>query len=293
MEITALNLHPVKSTAIRPVRVAEVGTAGLVGDREWMVVDDAGQAITARELPTLMRIVADTPQTDPDCQVPLRLSAPGIETLELAAAAAAEPLTVRMFTRPTWQALRVADAADAWLGEVLQRTDVHLVHCHRPEQRELGPEHSRPGDHAAFQDGYPVTVIGAASVRQLDDWVAERRLELGEAESPGTGSILPQRFRANIVVSGAEPFDEDDWTMLQIGEVRLRGVKSVDRCVMTTIDPTTLQKGKEPIRTLARYRRWDGKTWIARHLIPDRLGRLSVGDRVEVTERAAGAVSVG
>lgn len=288
MQITGLNLHPVKSTAVRPVPAARIGAAGLVGDREWMVVDDDAKAITARELPALFRIVADTPQTDPLCTVALRLSAPGAGVLELPTAAAAEQLSVRMFSRPDWQVLRVSDDADAWLAEALRRNDVHLVHCHRPEQRRLNPEHSRPGDHAAFQDGYPVTVLGASSVRQLHDWVTERRLELGETDDR---PIVPQRFRANIVVSGAEPFDEDRWTMVQIGTVRLRGVKGVDRCVMTTIDPATLHKGKEPIRTLARHRRWDGKTWIARHLIPEVGGTVRVGDRLEVLERTAAAAA--
>lgn len=283
--VTALNLHPVKSAAIRPVDAATVGPAGLRGDREWMVVDEAGQAITARELPALFTIVADTPQTDPACGAALRLSAPGAGTLELAEAAAAHQLTVRLFTRPAWQALRVGAEADAWLCEALRRPDVHLVHCHDPRQRTLNPEYSRPGDHAAFQDGYPVTVLGEASVRQVDAWVAERRAELDE---PAGSPITPQRFRPNVVVAGGEPFEEDAWTQVRLGGTRLRGVKSVDRCVMTTIDPDTREKGKEPIRSLARHRRWDGRTWLARHLIPEQPGTIRVGDPVEVLARSGG-----
>ena len=41
-----------------------------------------------------------------------------------------------------------------------------------------------------------------------------------------------------------------------------------DRCVMTTIDRTTRESGKEPIRTLARHRKWDGATWFGIRLTP-------------------------
>lgn len=54
-----------------------------------------------------------------------------------------------------------------------------------------------------------------------------------------------------------------------------------DRCVMTTIDPITLVGGKEPIRTLARHRRWDHKTWFGIRLVPLDIGTISIGDEVE------------
>jgi hypothetical protein len=50
---------------------------------------------------------------------------------------------------------------------------------------------------------------------------------------------------------------------------------------MTTVDPVTLAGGKEPIRTLARYRRWDRKTWFGTRLVPLGTGTIRVGDPVE------------
>ena len=53
---------------------------------------------------------------------------------------------------------------------------------------------------------------------------------------------------------------------------------------MTMLDPVTAMSGKEPIATLARHRRWDGKTWFAINLVPDAQGGavsdISVGDEV-------------
>jgi hypothetical protein len=90
-----------------------------------------------------------------------------------------------------------------------------------------------------------------------------------------------ERFRPNVVVDGdLEPFVEDSWGRVQLGDVAFRVAKPVDRCVMTTIDLDSLTTGKEPIRTLARHRRWGGATWFAVQLIPDGTGVVRVGDEV-------------
>ena len=116
-----------------------------------------------------------------------------------------------------------------------------------------------------------------ASLRQLNDWIVEGALERGE-EPP---EPLPmERFRPNLVIDGDEPFAEDGWTTLTVGEVRFRVAKQTDRCVMTTIDPVSLATAKEPIRTLARHRLVGGKTMFAAHLVPLSEGRISVGDEV-------------
>ncbi len=58
---------------------------------------------------------------------------------------------------------------------------------------------------------------------------------------------------------------------------------------MTTIDPVTLASGKEPIRTLARHRRWDGRTWFGIRLVPLGIGTIRVGDLVGDVGEGAGA----
>ncbi len=95
------------------------------------------------------------------------------------------------------------------------------------------------------------------------------------------------RFRPNVVVDGDpdQPFAEDAWPFVQLGEVRFRVSGVCDRCVMTTIDPVSLARGKEPIRTLAKHRRWDGKTWFGVWLVPDLAASpahatVTVGDTV-------------
>jgi uncharacterized protein len=90
------------------------------------------------------------------------------------------------------------------------------------------------------------------------------------------------RFRPNLVVEGAAPFAEDTWERLRIGEVTFRQTEPCDRCVLTTIDPDTLDKGHEPTRTLARHRRRHGKVWFGIRLAPEGTGTIRLGDQLEV-----------
>ena len=123
-----------------------------------------------------------------------------------------------------------------------------------------------------------MTIASLASMRQLNDWMVERALELGE-DPPGPLPI--ERFRANLVVDGDAPFAEEGWGRVVVGDVPFRIGKPVGRCVMATLDPLTLTTAKEPTRTLARHRRFDGgKVFFAVHLVPETTGRISVGDEV-------------
>ena len=275
MRLVQLNVHPLKSGAIRPLASADVLRRGLRDDRSWMLVDASGRLVSARELHATFHVVADTPATDPSVTGALRLRAPGMDDLAVTLPDA-EPVPVRLFSLDL-KAVPADEHAQAWVHDALGRDDLRLVWCHDPGARNLQPGFSTPDDHTGFADAFPVTVASLASLRRLNDWIVERALETGE-EAP---EPLPvERFRANLVVDGGEPFAEDQWGEVRVGEVRFRVAKPTSRCVMTTIDPQTLTTAKEPIRSLARHRLHDGKTMFAVHLLPLDEGRVSVGDVV-------------
>jgi uncharacterized protein YcbX len=260
-----LNLHPLKSGAALRVGGADVTPAGLAGDRRWMVTDPGGTLLSARELPALLGVRAE-PRA---ASLRLRLGEHVTDVPE----PGGDPVPVRLHRHE----LRAVESVEGgrWLSEVLGR-DVRLVWCDDPTRRPLNPAHSRPGDHTAFADGYPVTLASRASMDRLRDWMTESALERGEAP-PAFGL---ERFRANLVVDGGEPFEEDGWTRVRVGDVAFRVATPVDRCMMTTVDPATLERSPEPIRTLARHRQWDHSTWFAIHLVPERPGRVRTGDEV-------------
>ncbi|MET3961697.1 uncharacterized protein YcbX [Marmoricola sp. OAE513] len=275
LTLRGINVHPVKSTAIRPLTTAEVLPWGLAGDRRWMVVDNGGTLVSARELRTLFHVVADTPETEPGLPAPLRLRSRGHEPIDVVEPDSAL-IDLRMFSNDL-QGRPADESAHQWLRAVTGRPDLRLVWCDDPERRRFEREWAVATDHAPYTDSCPVTLASLASLNQLNDWIAAGALERGE-EAPAPLPI--ERFRPNVVIDGDHPFAEDGWTRVQIGEVAFRVPKRVDRCVMTTISSTDLTSTKEPIRTLAKHRLHDGATWFAVHLIPLNAGRIAVGDPV-------------
>ncbi len=276
MHLVAISLHPVKSTAIRPVAKATLEPWGFVDDRRWMVIDDEGRMVSARTDDRLFTITARTRAID-HIAADLELSAPGHPTITVRAPTGAER-PVRIFDRLT-TAVVADEAANRWIGAVLGRDDVRLAYDADPTTRAGDPDHGRPGDVVSFADGYPVLIIGTASLDRLNGWIAQTARELGEPEP----EPLPMaRFRPNLTIATDEPFAEDRWRRIRIGTAELRVVKPCARCVMTTIDPQTLRHAKEPIRTLARYRREGAKTLFGDNAIPEVTGTIAVGDEVSV-----------
>jgi uncharacterized protein len=93
------------------------------------------------------------------------------------------------------------------------------------------------------------------------------------------------RFRPNFVVRGCGPYTEDEWSHVRIGDVPFRVAEACPRCAITMTDQKTGTRGKEPLRTLATYRKFDGEVFFGRNLIHDALGTVRVGNPVEATPR--------
>jgi uncharacterized protein YcbX len=90
------------------------------------------------------------------------------------------------------------------------------------------------------------------------------------------------RFRPNVVVKGCEPFAEDTWNRIRIGDVELAVAKPCARCMVTTIDKETLAKSKEPLKTMASYRKQGNGVMFGQNAIPLNEGRLRLGVNVEI-----------
>jgi uncharacterized protein YcbX len=154
-----------------------------------------------------------------------------------------------------------AEAAHDWFSAVVGRS-VRLMFLDDPTRRSVSPQFGRPDDVVSFADGYPLLLTTEESLAALNDLIAA-------GPRPDEGPLPMARFRPNVVVSGAPAWAEDGWSQVRIGSATFRAVKACDRCVFTTVDPDTGVKGREPLITLARHRRWDGKIWFGMNLIPD------------------------
>jgi uncharacterized protein len=273
--LTEINRYPIKSCRGHVVDHAVVEPWGLAGDRRWMLVDDDGDVVTAREYPQLVLII---PELDADG---LLVWAPEVNNLLVRTPEGAGLCDVRVFSSEV-AAAPASEEAHAWFSKVVGKP-VRLVYLDDPTRRRPHPRYSRPADRVSFADGYPLLLTTEESLAALNDLIADGP----RAEE---GPMPMTRFRPNLVVAGAPAWAEDGWRTLRVGAARFRVAKACDRCVFTTIDPGTARKGKEPITTLARHRRWDGKVWFGINLIPDFPGAtVRIGDEVQIIERVATA----
>jgi uncharacterized protein YcbX len=276
--LSAIWRYPVKSCRGHPVDAAAVEPWGLAGDRRWALLDADGRTVTGREYP---RFVLITPEIATPAGLVLR--APGAPDLRVRSPEHGRPVELTLWASRV-RALPADEAASAWFSAVLD-APVRLVYLADPTVRPVDPTYGLAGDRVSLADGYPLLLTARESLDALNDLVAE-----GSGGADGPLSMI--RFRPNLVVSGGPAWAEDDWRRVRIGDAVFRMVKRCARCVFTTVDPDTAERGKEPLRTLARHRRWDGKTRFGVNLIPDNPSvTVRVGDPVEVLEWSGAKMS--
>jgi len=238
MHLSALHIYPVKSCRGLSVPSAELGDHGLVGDRRFMVVTEAdGLFLTQRSHPRMALI--ETTLT-PDSLV---LSSPkrGSVAVPLEASAGRRRVTI---WKSTVTADDCGDEAAEWLS-VFLGSPLRLVRIGGAYQRPVLKPAAQAGDVVSFADSCPFLVISEASLADLNDRLVARH------EEP-----LPMnRFRPNFVVAGCSPYAEDTWRRFRIGDAVFRCSDPCTRCIVTTTDQLTAERGKEPLKTLAGYRR--------------------------------------
>ncbi|MEU1540478.1 MOSC N-terminal beta barrel domain-containing protein [Actinacidiphila glaucinigra] len=263
--LSALHVHPVKSLGGQRLSEAAVEPWGLAGDRRWMLADAAGRCVTQREQPRLALARAESSPGGG-----LLLTAPGMPVLDIDVPEPSMTVPVHLWGDRV-EAVPAGEAAAAWFSGYLG-TEVALVHLDDPgRRRPIDPEYARPGETVSFADGFPLLVTTEASLAALNALVAA-------GDHPGEGPLPMDRFRPNAVIAGTDAWAEDTWTRIRIGEVEFRVVKPCGRCVVTTTDQDTAVRGREPLRTLARHRRFGGRLVFGQNLVPVRPGTLRVGD---------------
>lgn len=266
MRITDLRIYPVKSMAGVSVEVATVEPWGLLGDRRWAMVDEAGEKVTAREEHRLLGLRVE--QLDEDT---IRIHDGAGESIPVETPLGLGPVPVshsrQGFANPA------DEDVNWWIQERVGRR-LRLVWQEDPTVRRVSGAHGGlEGDVLTLADAGPLLMTSEASLAQLREWV-------GAAWADEDPAVSMLRFRPNVVIDGDVPFAEDAWPTARLGEVEFRTAETCDRCVMATIHPGTLASGKEPTATLSRHRRWEGKTWFGTRLVPLGSGTLRVGDPV-------------
>jgi len=261
--LSALHLYPLKSAGGVELRTARLDARGITGDRRWMVVDAGRMFITQRTHPRLALI-----RVAPGAGG-LTLSARGTAPLEVPA----PPATGRRVEVQVWDdiccCLWAGDAAAAWLSELLGE-DVGLVFMPDDEVRIAPAVGVAPASPVGLADSHPFLLISEASLEDLNARMA--------------APVPMNRFRPNLVVRGCAPYAEDGWRRIRIGAIDFTSAKPCSRCTTTIVDQDSGVRGRDPLATLARYRRVGREVMFGQKLVHLATGELRVGDAVTVLE---------
>ena len=271
MRATHLYIYPVKSLGGCEVDSTDVDALGFAGDRRFLVVDQHGKFLTQRSHPR-MALISPTLS---DRTLTLRSATGGSVSVHREPDTGAPVRTVSIWKSEGLLAEDCGDEPADWLSDFPQLR-CRLVRIGPKFTRPVLKQAAGPGDQVHFADAVPFLIIGQATLDHLND-------RLTEQQEP---AVPMERFRPNLVFEGGAPHVEDTWTRIRIGSVVFRAAGNCARCIIPTIDQQTAERGHEPLRTLATYRRSasdPSDVHFGQNLIHEtKSGTVRVGDSIEL-----------
>ncbi|MDL0433087.1 MOSC domain-containing protein [Marinobacter sp. TBZ242] len=264
MQVHSLYVYPVKSLAGIQVSSFCIDDFGPAGDRRWMIVDVDRQFVSQRNNPELARIGTRLEAGRVLVNIPGEGEFPLI--------AGDEDCRVRI-----WGDWAKAVYGDHDASEALSRyCGATFRFVFMPDESFRRVDASRVTEYrrVSFADGFPFLITSLASLEELNS----------RLETP----VEMRRFRPNIVVEGAAPWDEDEWRALSINGTAFSLVKPCSRCVMTTVDPDhgTKAPDLQPLRELGKFRRTPDGVIFGMNAIHESSGEIRVGSPVAITTTA-------
>lgn len=261
LSLTGLFIYPIKSLGGISLKQARVEAMGLQYDRRWMLVDEQGVFITQRKYTELALLQVSIGQAG------IMVYRKGNPEHHISFPFTAQ--TGKMIEVSIWDdqclGAEVSVAVNAWFSAYMNKK-VRLVRMPEQEKRQVDPKYAQQGEMVSFADGYPFLIISEASLAALN-----------------TKLVTPvpmNRFRPNLVFSGGEAHIEDQFDTFTIGGIAFKAVKPCARCVLTTVDQQTAQKGIEPLKTLAEYRLINNKIMFGQNLVHCGSGIIYLGDEL-------------
>ncbi len=265
LQLKGIYIYPIKSIKGVSLQETYAGERGLEYDRRWMLIDENKVFITQRNFHELALIDLNL---EKDHMV---LSHRSLNTSNMKIPLKIHDGQIILSTiwddrvNLIWPKL----TADEWFSNLL-KTRVRLVYMPDDSPRRIDPKYVSKSMNTSLSDGYPYLLVNQTSLADVSD-KAGFKLKI-------------ERFRPNLVVKTQNPFEEDSWKKLAIGEINFQVVKPCARCVLTTIDPETGIPGNEPLKTLSSYRKVDNKILFGQNMIAENKGIIRVGDEIKLEQ---------
>jgi len=259
IKIKELYVYPIKSLKGISLDTAEITETGIKYDRYWMLTDENGLFITQREIPKLamfhVRISSEylvVQFKNEKIKIPIKLAHKEMKACEI------------------WEekinGYKESDAINHWFSTILGQK-VFLVRNAELPKRSIK---NHIESFVNFTDSQQYLILGQSSLDNLNTKLDQ--------------SISIDRFRPNIVFSNSDIHIEDSWSEIQIGTSKFTLTKACSRCNIITIDQETSEAGKEPLKTLTKYRFKENNVLFGQYLkliaSDDKL--LKVGDEITV-----------
>ena len=264
LKLTEIWIYPIKSLGGISLSSAQVTGKGLLHDRRRMLVDETNTAMTQRDYPKMALLKSSISNGRLNIQY-----GKNALSIDLAENNNTNPFHVNIW-RDKVDAYEVSERHSQWFSDILE-TRCKLVFFPEENPRPVDPRYKVNDEHVSLADAYPFLIIGESSLNDLNARLAE--------------PVPMNRFRPNFVFEGGTPYEEDSWKKFAIGKTRFAGVKPSDRCVLTTVNQSTGEKGTEPLKTLATYRKRENKIYFGQNLVALENGFVNVGDAIIVEEK--------
>lgn len=267
--LAGIYIYPIKSCRGLSLMQSSVTNCGLLYDRRWMLVDLNHTFISQRKIPRMALIAV---KMDDD---QLIITAPGASALKIPLN---QPSSLRLqvnIWKDSCQAIDCGEDAAQWFSNYLEQ-NCRLVFMPDESGRMVDSKYSSTAQAVNFADGFPFLLTSEASLQELNSRLDE--------------PLPMNRFRPNLVIKGFKVYEEDTWKKIRIGDISFRVVKPCSRCVITTIDQESGKSSREPLYTLAAYRKTDGQVFFGQNLIQENPGKIAVNDIITIIDQAAAGI---
>ncbi|XP_071826012.1 molybdenum cofactor sulfurase-like [Apostichopus japonicus] len=242
-KLSQICLYPIKSCAAMKVPNWEIGPQGLMYDRQWMIVSEAGVFLSQKRVPRMCLI---EPTIDLETGL-LTISSQGMDPIHLPLDM--EPnessLEIKNVCADRCQTFDCGDAVSDWLTEVLGQTcRLHKQNANYARRRRT--------------ERIDVSGVSKLSLVNVDQYLLISATSTADflQSLPGHDlETLMDRFRANFVISGPlEPFQEDGWRKLRIGSNVFEVTDLCMRCRMISVDQMTAGETRDTYKQLTNRR---------------------------------------
>ena len=272
--VATIYRYPVKSMMGETLSEADIGEAGIPGDRGWAVRDEKRGGIRGgKKIPQLMTLAAKS-----GTAAPLITAADG-DSASASSERINDWLSGKLNHPVTLWPLLPADQLDHYRRGAPDTEDfeqeLRAVFGRLPDEplpdlagfEELLEFESPPG---TYFDAFPISIISQQSLNTMNQLEGESRFDV-------------RRFRPNLLVDvpGSDhPFPEQAWVgkTLAIGSVTLKIDTTCPRCAMTTHGFDDLPQDPSIMRKLVANS--EGNLGIYASVV--KVGKVATGDSVGV-----------